>query len=148
MNSCKVNLHFLALMLCAPFLLFSLKKIYFFFFCPFCLFDYRTDGVFQAYSLGESSHTSMHDMHAGYGHLPHFSQNFPSRFGQQSVHRYSHMNSTFMHSERNHQNSQPTHSNYSMADSHSSTDAMFSNGTPWGNLHNQVILFNSRHTFK
>ncbi|XP_038978107.1 dual specificity protein kinase YAK1 homolog isoform X1 [Phoenix dactylifera] len=94
--------------------------------------NHRTDGVFQAYSLGESSHTSMHDMHAGYGHLPHFSQNFPSRFGQQSVHRYSHMNSTFMHGERNHQNSQPTHSNYSMADSHSSTNAMLSNGMPWG----------------
>ncbi|KAG1362780.1 dual specificity protein kinase YAK1 [Cocos nucifera] len=77
--------------------------------------NYRTDGLFQAYSVGETSHTLTHDMHLGYGRLSHFSQNIPSRFGQQSGRQFSHVNSSFMHGERNHHDGQPTHSNYSVA---------------------------------
>ncbi|URE39949.1 Protein kinase domain [Musa troglodytarum] len=63
---------------------------------------------------------------------PEFSQNFPSRFGQQSVHRDNYVNSNIMQGERYNQYGQPVHSNNNRTDSHSSTNAMFSNSVPWG----------------
>ncbi|XP_072987563.1 dual specificity protein kinase YAK1 homolog isoform X1 [Typha latifolia] len=93
--------------------------------------DQRRDRQFQACSLGESSLSTAYDMHAGYGRSHYFQQNFPSRFGQQSVQQLNHINSTFMN-ERSHQFAQPTQSNYSIADSHSSANTIFGNGMPWG----------------
>ncbi|KAG6481673.1 dual specificity protein kinase YAK1 homolog [Zingiber officinale] len=90
----------------------------------------RTDGLRQAYSLAEGPSTS-HDTRGGNGR-PQFSQNLPSRFGQQSIHRYNYMNPTIMHSERNHQHGQPAHLTYNITDSHSSTNATFSNSMSWG----------------
>ncbi|CAL9038460.1 unnamed protein product [Musa banksii] len=91
----------------------------------------RTDGLHQAYSLTESSPTS-HDVRAGNARPTQFLQNFPSRFGQQSVHRYNYVNSNIMQGERYNQYGQPVHSNNNRTDSHSSTNAMFSNSMPWG----------------
>ncbi|XP_065018275.1 dual specificity protein kinase YAK1 homolog isoform X5 [Musa acuminata AAA Group] len=92
----------------------------------------RTDGLHQAYSLTESSPSTSHDVRAGNARPTQFLQNFPSRFGQQSVHRYNHVNSNIMQGERYNQYGQPVHSNNNRTDSHSSTNAMFSNSMPWG----------------
>ncbi|XP_042382473.1 dual specificity protein kinase YAK1 homolog isoform X1 [Zingiber officinale] len=91
----------------------------------------RTDGLRQTYSHVEGPSTS-HDVRGGNGRPLQFSQNFPSRFGQQSTHRYNYMNQSIMHGERNHQYGQPAYLNYNITDSHSSTNAMFSNSMPWG----------------
>ncbi|CAD5195550.1 dual specificity protein kinase YAK1 homolog isoform X1 [Musa acuminata AAA Group] len=92
----------------------------------------RTDGLRQTYSFAENYPSTSHEIRGGNGRPPQFLQNFPSRFGQQSVHRYNYMNST-MHGERSHQYGQPAYSNYNRADSHSSANAMFSNSMPWAN---------------
>ncbi|CAL9106797.1 unnamed protein product [Musa textilis] len=45
-----------------------------------------------------------------------------------------------MQGERYNQYGQPVHSNNNRTDSHSSTNAMFSNSVPWGN-HTDLVLF-------
>ncbi|XP_058085414.1 dual specificity protein kinase YAK1 homolog isoform X3 [Magnolia sinica] len=86
----------------------------------------RTNGPVQ-YSHIEGSPPSVHDKHAGYGHpmskpsyhMLHFSQNSPSRFGQQPLHRFNHVQSTFSHGERNHPKFQSTPPSYNAAVPHS-----------------------------
>lgn len=97
------------------------------------LYIYRTDGSFQAYSLAEGNPHFAHDMHGGYSRLPPFSQNSPSRFGQQYSYRHS-QHPNYMRGERIHHNGQLARSNFAVPDSHASAHTMFSTGMSWGKL--------------
>ncbi|XP_010275182.1 PREDICTED: dual specificity tyrosine-phosphorylation-regulated kinase 1B-like [Nelumbo nucifera] len=102
----------------------------------------RTNGPIQPYSHVEvGSPPSAHDMFAGYPRalskpsshpMSHFSLNYPSRLGQQTVQRFNHGHSMFARSgEWSHHKVQPP-PNYSMGGSHSPGNSTFSNGTNWG----------------
>ncbi|XP_077244716.1 dual specificity protein kinase YAK1 homolog isoform X2 [Tasmannia lanceolata] len=103
------------------------------------LTNQRTNGAVQEYSHVEGSPPSIHDMHIGHSRLmpkashymPHFSQNSPTRFGQQPIQQFNQVHPTFAPGERNHPKGQPTLSCNS-AGPRSTGQNIFANGTPWG----------------
>lgn len=96
---------------------------------PFISSNPRTEGRFPAHPPLVGNPPSTSDIHTSYDRLPPFPQNSPSRFGQQSAHRY--MQSTFTHSNpRDHQ--QQSRSNYSRGDSYSSASSLLGNGISLG----------------
>ncbi|OAY82819.1 putative serine/threonine-protein kinase yakA [Ananas comosus] len=110
----------------------------------------RTDHMFQASAAGESSHSTSHDTHPGYGRSHYFHQKYPSRFGQQSFQRFDQMNSAIAQNERSHQSHQPAWPNYKLDDPHSSSSVIFDNGMPWGPRpgHSIVTTLPSTHARK
>ncbi|KAK9272613.1 hypothetical protein L1049_002988 [Liquidambar formosana] len=108
----------------------------------------RTNGPAKAFSHVEvGSPPSAHDPHAGYPRfmskpsyfMPHFSQNSPSRLGQQPVQRFNHGSSTAIRgSEWNNIKVQPP-SSFNSAGPHSPGSSSFGNGSSWGRRANHPV---------
>ncbi|MQL99221.1 hypothetical protein Taro_031940 [Colocasia esculenta] len=87
------------------------------------IFFERRDELPQAHSIADGSPSSVHEMSAG--------PNRPSRFGQQPLSSFQHVQSSSLHGNKNDQMNlfRP---NFSVADSRSSANSSFGGGTSWG----------------
>uniref|UniRef100_A0A1D1Z8E6 Putative serine/threonine-protein kinase yakA n=1 Tax=Anthurium amnicola TaxID=1678845 RepID=A0A1D1Z8E6_9ARAE len=82
----------------------------------------RRDEMAQTYSNADGSPSLLHEMYAGHNRL--------SRFGQQPLQRFQHMQSNSLHGNRNDQIL--IRPNFNTADSRSSANSAFGSGTSWG----------------
>ncbi|XP_072982972.1 dual specificity protein kinase YAK1 homolog isoform X1 [Typha latifolia] len=114
----------------------------------------RTEQMFQASSHGESSlstdhhmhagygnshcfqqtfenNLSSHDTHAGYSHSYYSQKNFSNQFGRPFIQSFNHMNLNLIHSEMSNQNGDIYYANDRITDVHSSA-TMLGNKMPSG----------------